>query len=317
MGLMRDIDLNLLNSLQRLLANGSVTKAAEDQGISQSAMSYNLGRLRKTMGDELFTRDAGGLVMTPYARTLIEPLSRIMTEIDRLVSRSAAFDPHSAERTFTIALPDAAEVLIIPEILQRIGETAPGIRLELKNVDEVDVLRELDAGTIDMAVGVFSEGQVHHKRKLLHTDDYLCIYNGELLEFSNPIGLDEYLSARHLVLSSKAAGHDAVGEQLAMREAKRRITMTTRHVLSIPFIVLATPVVATIHGGLARYFVRQLGLRASPPPFEMPSVPISLLWHGSNDADPAHEWMRHMIQTSLTAARDAGGIPKVHASSLS
>ncbi|KJF71689.1 MULTISPECIES: LysR family transcriptional regulator [Agrobacterium] len=303
---MKDVDLNLLNSLQKLLALGSVTKAAEELGISQSAMSYNLARLRKAMGDELFTRDAGGLVMTPYARTLVEPVSKVMTEIDRLVSRSAAFDPISAERTFTIALPDAAEVLIIPEILRRVDRDAPGIRLQLRSIDEVDALRELDTGMIDMAVGVFSEGQIHHKRKLLHTDDYLCLYNGALLEFGNPIGLDEYLSARHVGLSGKVSSRDAVGDQLAMMDEPRRISMTTRHLLSIPFIVLATPVVATVHGSLARYFERQLGLRTSRPPFEMPSVPISLLWHSSNDADPAHRWMRDVIQTSLRVARESG-----------
>ena len=113
MALMNSFDLNLLKSLSALLTQGSVTKASEDVGISQSAMSYNLARLRKAMDDDLFTRDAGGMVMTPYARTLLEPLSRVMSDIDMLVTRTVAFDPSTTERTFTLALPDASEVLVV------------------------------------------------------------------------------------------------------------------------------------------------------------------------------------------------------------
>ncbi|QEW22616.1 Nodulation protein D 2 [Marinibacterium anthonyi] len=300
---MTGLDLNLLNSLHALLETGSVTRAADRLGISQSAMSYNLARLRKAMGDELFTRTAGGLDMTPYARTLGDPLSRIMTDIDRLVSRSVAFDPASAERTFTIALPDASEVLIVPEILRRLGIEAPGIRLVLRNVEDIDVLLGLDTASLDMAIGVFSEGQLHHKRKLLHKDDYLCLFNPLLLDLGSPISMEEYLGARHVALSGKMARNDIVGTHLALRDTKRTVAMTTEHLLSIPHIVHQTPVLATVHGRLARYFARQLGLRTSLPPFDVPPLPISLLWHSSNDPDPGHMWMRDLIYRALKTVK--------------
>jgi LysR family transcriptional activator of mexEF-oprN operon len=301
---MEMFDFNLLRSLSALLAHGSVTKAAVEVGISQSAMSYNLARLRKAMDDELFTRDAGGLVMTPYARKLLEPLSRVMSDIDLLVTRAVAFDPATTERTFTVALPDASEVLIVPEIVRRLRSEAPRIRLKLKSVDDLDVLSELDAGRIDMAVGVFTDGQLHHKRKLLHTDHYLCIFNNDLLGLSLPLRLEDYLSVAHALVTGSGA-RDVIGEELAKTSGTRRVALEAPHLLSVPFIVRHAPLIATIHAGLAYHFAGMLDLQTSPPPLALPTVPISLLWHTSNDSDAGPRWMRNLITSALKALRGA------------
>jgi LysR family transcriptional activator of mexEF-oprN operon len=299
---MDGLDLNLLVSLNALLKHQSVTRAAEETHLSQSAMSYNLARLRKALNDELFTRNAGGLVMTPYARTLVEPLSSIMVDISTLVTRTGSFDPAQAQRSFNIALVDAAEVLVIPEVLTRLSRDAPGIQLILRPLDQMNVLDALNTGAIDMAIGVFTDGQVHHKRKLLHSDEYLCIYNKRLLDLATPIALDDYLAASHVVAGSSA--RDVIGEELAKSDHRRRVALATQHLLSIPFIVLQSPVIATIHAGLARHFALMLDLETSLPPLSLPSVPISLLWHNSNDDDAAHRWMRSLVTESLRAARD-------------
>lgn len=300
---MMKTDLNLLLSLEALLRHQSVTKAAQEIGLSQSAMSYNLARLRKSFGDELFTRNAGGLDMTPYARKLLDPLTKVMLDIDRLVTRDRDFVPSETSRTFVLALPDAAEVLIVPEILKRLRRDAPGIQLVLRPVDQMNVLDELNGGTIDMAIGVFTDGQVHHKRKLLHTDHYLCIFNKDLLQLGSPLRIEDFLDASHVVVSGSGA-RDAIGEELAKTDGARQVSLATQHLLSVPFIVLRTPVIATIHASLARHFANMLGLQTSPPPLTLPSVPISLLWHTSNDVDAGHRWMRNLIVSSLNTARD-------------
>lgn len=128
------IDLNLLVHFDALLTERSVTRAAARVGIGQSAMSHNLARLRELFGDELLTRGPEGLRLTPRAVTLVEPVRTTLAQIQTLVSRDQTFDPATAVRTFRFGLPDSMEILIVPTLLARLCEVAPGIHLRLYNI---------------------------------------------------------------------------------------------------------------------------------------------------------------------------------------
>src|ERR1700710_839286 len=127
------IDLNLLVHLDALLRERSVTRAAARGGIGQVAMSHNLARLRELLGDELLNRGSDGMRLTPRAVTLLEPVRTMLAQVEALVSRDRAFDPATAVRTFRFGLPDSMEVLIMPALLARIREVAPGIHFRLYN----------------------------------------------------------------------------------------------------------------------------------------------------------------------------------------
>lgn len=303
--------LNLLPSLDALLRHTNVTKAAEELGISQSAMSYNLAQLRKLFGDDLFIRTSGGLVATPYARTLTRPLAAVLGDVDKLIKRKPLFNPAEVERSFRIAAPDATEILVFPKVLAWLRREAPGVQVILRPLDEVDVLNDIDNDRLDMAIGVFTNGQTHHKRKLLHNDEYLCLYNKTLLNLPE-ISLSNYLNTPQLVLTAGRERRDVVGEELAKIGLHRKIAFSTPHLLSTPIIVKNTPIIATVHANPARYFAEIMDLEVcSPPlPLPLPSVPISLLWHSSNDADPCHLYMRNLIVQSVTENfnRQGGGI---------
>lgn len=303
-------NLNLLPSLDALLRHTNVTKAAEELGISQSAMSYNLAQLRKLFDDDLFIRTSGGLVATPYARTLMRPLSNVLGDVEKLIQRKPVFNPAEIERSFRIAAPDASEILLLPTVLSWLRQEAPGVQLILRPLDEVDVLNDIDNDRLDMAIGVFTNGQTHHKRKLLHNDEYLCLYNDKLLTLPE-INMTSYLGAPHLVLTLGKERRDVIGEELAKTGQHRTIAISTPHLLSTPILVKNTPILATIHANPARYFAKIMGLKTCPPPLPLPSVPISLLWHSSNDADPCHLYVRNLIIKSATVnfSRQAGNIP--------
>src|SRR6516225_1962449 len=155
------IDLNLLVYLDALLRERSVTRAATRIGIGQSAMSHNLARLRELFGDELLTRGPDGMRLTPRAMALLEPLKTLLAQVEALVSRDQTFDPATAVRTFRFGLPDSMEILIMPRLLARMREVAPGIHLRLYNIDSSRLLDELDADELDLAIGydVFPQGQ--------------------------------------------------------------------------------------------------------------------------------------------------------------
>ena len=182
------IDLNLLVHLDALLTERSVTRAAARVGIGQSAMSHNLARLRDLFSDELLTRGPEGLRLTPRAATLVEPVRTTLARIQTLVSRDEAFDPATAVRTFRLGLPDSMEILIVPALLARLREVAPGIHLWLYSIGSTPLLDTLDADELDLAIGydVFPQGQTHHKRRRLFTENYLCMFNAERTGIAPP-----------------------------------------------------------------------------------------------------------------------------------
>jgi len=293
------IDLNLLVHLDALLMERSVTRAAARVGIGQSAMSHNLARLRELFGDELLTRGSDGMRLTPRAVTLLEPMQTMLAQVEALVSRNHAFDPATAVRTFRFGLPDSMEILIMPALLARMREVAPGIHLRLYNSDASRLFDDLDADEIDLAIGygTLEQGQFHHKRRKLFTETWLCMFNAEKTGIAPPISLDDFVRLPH-VLTSLRPGRSVRGivdEALEKVGLRRTVALTTPRFLTVPSLVASTPVIVTMQARLARLFAAELGLSLSPPPVELSELTISLLWHASYDHDPAHTWLRELV----------------------
>jgi len=297
------IDLNLLLAFDALLSEGSVTRAAARIGIGQSAMSHNLARLRDLFGDELLTRTPDGMRPTPRAAALRDRVRAVLTQVETLVAARDEFDPRTSEHVFRIGLPDSMEVLLIPALLAHICHVAPGIRLRLHTTgDPLQILEDLDADRLDVAIGVgpLPEGRTHHKFRVLLTATFLCMYNGALVRVPSPISLQDYVRFPHVLTSVRQGERGVVDDALAKLGLKRRVAVTTPRFLAVPFLVRGAPVITTMHAQLARQFARELDLHLSPPPVELPAMPISLLWHASYDHDPAHVWLRQTM-TRLTA----------------
>jgi DNA-binding transcriptional LysR family regulator len=297
------VDLNLLVALDALLTERSVTRAAARVGLRQSAMSHNLARLRTLLGDELLIRGPDGMRATPRALALIDPVRITLAQISTLVSRDEAFDARTAERSFRIGLTDSAEVLIGPALLAYLCEAAPGIRLRLSSTDRL--FEELDSDQLDLGVGYgpLPEGQAHHKRRVLSTDSFLCMFNAERVGVSPPISLEDYVRLPHVLTTLRKGERGIVDDALAKLGLTRRVAVTTPRFVAVPFLVAGAPVVTTMHAKLARYFAGALGLSLSPAPVELPAVSAALVWHASYDHDPAHMWLR---QTVARVAADAG-----------
>ena len=289
------LDLNLLVAFDALLTERSVTRAAARIGLGQSAMSHNLRRLRTLFDDELLTRGADGMRPTPRALALAGPVHVTLAQIQAAVLQREDFDPKTAERVFRIGLADSIEVAIVPDLLARLRHEAPGVSLRLRSINRLTILDELDTGGLDLGIGVFDHGQIQHKRRPLYTDSFLCLFNAALLNFPQPISLDDYLSVPHVLTSLSADAHGAVDEALAKLKLERTIALTTPGFLAVPFVVSRAPLITTMPHGLARYFADAFGLATSPPPIDLPGFTVSLLWHASFDQDPGHVWLRQTV----------------------
>lgn len=289
------LDLNLLVAFDALLTERSVTRAATRIGLGQSAMSHNLARLRTLFGDELFTRSAEGMRPTPRAMALADPVRLSLAQIQSTVLQREVFEPATADRVFRIGLADSIEVAVIPSLIERLQSSAPGVSLRLRSTSRMSILEELDTGSLDLGIGVFNQGQTHHKRRQLYTESFLCLFSPEQLDLTPPISLQNFLRWPHILTSLSHDAHGAVDEALAKNKLKRSIVMTTPGFLAVPFIVRRSRVITTMPSRLARYFSDAFGLVTSPVPVDLPSFTISLLWHASFDHDPGHMWLRQTV----------------------
>jgi LysR family transcriptional activator of mexEF-oprN operon len=289
------LDLNLLVAFDALLTERSVTRAGIRIGLGQSAMSHNLARLRTLFGDELLTRSAEGMRPTPRAMALADSVRLTLAQIQSTVLQSEAFEPATADRVFRIGLADSIEVAVIPGLIERLQASAPGVSLRLRSTNRMSILEELDTGTLDLGIGVFSQGQTHHKRRQLYTESFLCLFSPEQLDLTPPISLQDYLRWPHVLTSLADDARGAVDEALAKSKLKRSIVMTTPGFLAVPFVVRRARVITTMPSRLARYFSEAFGLVTSPVPIDLPSFTISLLWHESFDHDPGHRWLRQAV----------------------
>lgn len=291
------VDLNLLVALDALLTERSVTRAATRVGLGQSAMSHNLARLRQLFGDDLLVRSSDGMRPTPRALALADRVRIALSEVAALVSRDEEFDPATAERTFRIGLPDSVEMLVGPRLLDIACAEAPGIRFRFYSTDGRQLLDELDADAIDLGIGIgtFPDGQTHHKRRVLATDSYLCMFNAAKVGVKPPISLDDYVRLPHILTSLRKGERGVVDDALEKVGLARQIALTTPRFVAVPFLVAGAPVLTTMHARLARLFAKELGLSLSPVPVGLPEVTVSMLWHASYDGDPGHAWLRQLI----------------------
>ncbi len=208
------LDLNLLVAFDALLTERSVTRAAARIGLGQSAMSHNLARLRTLFGDELLTRGAEGMRPTPRALALADPVRVTLSQIQAAVLQREAFDPSTADRTFRIGLADSIEVAVIPSLLARLSAVAPAVSLRLRPIDRITILEELDTGKLDLGIGVFDQGQIHHKRRALYSRQLPLPVQSGAAEF-RPADLARRLSER-------AACADEPHRRRAMARSTRR-----------------------------------------------------------------------------------------------
>ena len=162
------LDLNLLVAFDALLAEGSVTRAAERVGIGPPSMSHALARLRRLLKDELFVRAPDGVRPTPRALALAGPVRGALSAIQEMLLQGEGFDPAGAERTFLLGMPDSIEVVLLPRLLAHLEAEAPKIRVRVRSIDRFEVLEQLDRDRLHLGIaGLLTEGTVHHKRRRL------------------------------------------------------------------------------------------------------------------------------------------------------
>jgi len=288
------VNLNLLVALHALLSERSVTRAAARVGITQSAMSNALQRLRVLYGDPLFQRAGRGIVPTARA-LLVAPRLRDGLALLGETLAPTAFDPATARRRFVLAASDYVEFVLLPPLLRELQEKAPGIRLEVKPWGLHEVPPDLATGDVDVMLGYYGRLPPRHHEQILFEDRYVCIVRKGHPVVGSKLTLARYVALEHVVVSQAKGGVASVDVALAARGLERNVAVRVSHFLMVPRLVARTDLVAAIGWRAVEPFVKTFGLQVHTPPLSLTAGRIGQVWHTRQLADPAAAWLRATI----------------------
>lgn len=286
-------DLNLLIVFDAVMQERSVTRAGSRIGLSQPAMSHALNRLRYMLKDELFVRAPEGMVPTPRADMLAQPLRNALSEM-QLALEPAVFDPAASDRRFALAVNNYAAVVLAPPLVAAVSAAAPAVRLDLRPSGTLDIVDHLDRGDLDLTLGSMeSPGERFATAPLLEDPFVLVMRRGH--PASRPkLSAADFAALPHLEISSSREDTGFVDRWLAERGFARRVALRAPY-LSAAAILVQSDLVATLSRRIAHEVVRNHPLQLREPPYDSPRVRTVMLWHRRLDRHPAHRWLRDVI----------------------
>ena len=297
---LRKFDLNLMLAFDALLRERNVTRAARRVGIGQPAMSHALARMRRHLKDGLFVRSGAGMLPTPTALAFGDRVRVALTEVQAALLSPPDFDPGRAERTFTIGMPDYLELALMPHIMRILPAAAPGVSLRVRRTDRQRAPAYLDEETIDLAIGLFPKLSPKHEARVLFTETYACLFDGHSQRRRKPLTLKEYLASPHIRVSPHDIAmneiHGPVDLRLADLGLHRQVVLTSPNYLVVPYILMGTNLVATMPARTARVCAEMFPLAIARVPFAAPKLDMMVIWHRRNGNDPAHRWIRGVIE---------------------
>lgn len=294
---MSHLDLNLVRVFVAIHETRSVTQAAERLDVTQPTISYGLAKLRKVYADRLFTRGSDGLVPTTLADQLFQRYREALTTVEGTLELHTAFDPQRSTRRFRLAMSDIGVLYFVPPLLRKFQESAP--RIEIDIVQMSDALGEdLSAGRLDMAIGNIPALASHMRSALLFREHYVCLMSASHPTIGQRMSLEEFSSARHVMVSSPRSGHFLIEEALAERGINRNIVARVPQFTVLPQLLSQSDLLVLLPSRVADLYVGQGGLKALALPVPLPDFQVQAHWHARHEYSAAHRWLvEEIVQT--------------------
>ncbi|MDB5405910.1 MAG: LysR family transcriptional regulator [Rhodospirillales bacterium] len=309
-------DLNLLRVFDAVMQERSVRGASRRIGLSQSAVSHALNRLRHALQDELFVRAGNRISPTHRAVEIASDIHDTLVRL-RVLLDPPAFDPTESSRVFRIGANDFASSVLLPPLLQRLRRAAPHVSIRIYAATALDISQALDLGQIDFAISSFVEISARFGSLVLCQEEIVYVMKAGHLFGDERLTLERLAQIPHVTVSlvgvddrrvvdgfiverglrrrAYLSDFDLVERLLAEQGLRLWVGATVPHVLTIPFILSRTDMIAMLPRRMAEQTVEAHGLRIYKPPFALEPISFQAVWHGRNTADPANAWMCAML----------------------
>jgi DNA-binding transcriptional LysR family regulator len=290
-----DIDLNQLVLFQQLMVERRVSKVADKLGLTQPAVSNTLAKLRRQFADELFVRTPAGMMPTPFAEQLAEPIGYALSMIHSGLNQHSSFDPANVKRSVTIGMTDIGEIVFLPALVERLRQEAPGVTLHTVRTTATNLREDMEAGKVDLAIGPLPQLKAGFFQRRLFRQRYVCLFRkGHPLD-QKRMSLADFKSAEHLIITSAGTGHGKVDELIRRAGIERTVRLTIPHFVSVGHLLGRTNMVATVTERLAESLAEPFDLAFRPHPMDLPEVAINVFWHAKVHRSPAHTWLRGIV----------------------
>lgn len=298
-----DLDGRLLQLLLAVLEAGSVTGAAQRLGVTQSAVSHGLERLRAITGDALFVKSGRGIVATARAEALAQPARELLAGMQQL-ARRGAFEPARWQALVTIAANDFQRDLLLPTLAARLRTQAPGVRLRVidSGIPSLEMLRK---GECQLVISPRPPEGSDVLQQRLFEDRWRVFYDAAVRP--PPASRADYLAADHATVVYEPRRSLALDQRLEAAGVQRRFAIMVPAFGALAAFLRGTPLLATAPGLLARHALA--GLASCEPPVACPPIAMYMLWHARHQHDDAHRWLRTAVLGLVEAAPGSGRTP--------
>lgn len=308
------IDLNLLKVFDAILQTRSVTIAASNLGLTQSAVSNALNRLRDALGDPLFVRTSEGMMPTPRAEMIATPIREGFGMIRRSLEEHLGFDPRHADRTFKVFMTDVGQMMLLPRLLELLASEGPQIGIHTVQTPPFR-LREaaMESGDVDLAVGYFQDFEGPFRCQSLFTEDFVCLVRADHPHIRGSLTLEQFLATDQLVYLPSGGGHSyqelLVEKVFQERGLRRHVAVRASHFLGLWSVIAGSDLIVTMPRRVAKACAAMAALQILETPVPLPSFQVTQYWHERFHHDPANKWLRSRFAELYGAAAQAPVTP--------
>jgi DNA-binding transcriptional LysR family regulator len=289
------IDLNLLSVFQEVYRERQISAAARRLGLTQSAVSNALARLRRTFGDELFVRTAYGMQPTPLAQQMAEPIGAAMAQVALALSQRSRFDPATSGRRFTVAMTDVGEVYFMPVLIERCRASAPNVEIASIRANGLTLKDDMETGRVDLAIGAFEDVSEALYHRALFRQPFVSMFRKDHPLAKGKVDLARFVAAPHLIVDAAQSPYDRINGLLEKAGVTAGARFRVPHFTAVPYIVSTSELVVTVPQKLAESAASPFGLKWIEPPLALPALQTNVFWHRRFNHDPGIQWLRGLI----------------------
>lgn len=290
-----ELQLSDLRAVLALIEAGTVTRAAERMGMSQSALSYKLERMRRQFGDPLFVRVGNRMAPTPRVVRLAEPAAQVLRIVETDIRGQAHFHPATTDRVFRIGVNEIGAIVLLPRLVRRLAEVAPKARITQLLVAPAGLTAALESGAMDLAAGYVAQTDRNLMQRLLYRRDYVCIAAKRHPRVGRSIGFAQLCREGHVESPGVPLTNAWIAEQLRRAGLEMAASTQTQNVAAIPFIVAASELLALIPREVYELFRPIAPIKTVALPVRVPPVAVHEYWHPRMAGDPANRFFRDFV----------------------
>lgn len=291
---MHSLDINQLRLVEALARIGNLGEAAKEIGLSQSAASHALARLRKEVQDPIFVRASNGMSPTPYGAQLAASVRDALQTLSAGLNRHPDFLPSNSIRTFNVIMSDVSQFLYLQGLLARLSREAPSVTFQVLAMTTKSPHLLLEAGEVDLAVGTFTKLIVGCRRRRLYRERYVCVARQDHPQFKYGMTIDAFCRVPHALVDPRGFVHEQLDHWLAQQKVSRTAKLYVPYFTSLLPVLAGSDLVVVMASRLAEAFAQLASLKIMPPPTKLPTYDVSLFWHERFHRDPANRWLRDL-----------------------